>query len=144
MRVITALQLHEFQVQFGIAILSVILARIYELFILFFLRLIDREHWGVRVVHVKKNRPRQNKKKDLSLKQVIFSFCFYFKVTYVSVDGASCNRAMVKSALKNGKKKGKTWTTVNPNVPDGEITWLMDVKVSAVTAQESAVKFRIK
>ena len=62
MRVITALQLHEFQVQFGIAILSVILARIYELFILFFLRLIDREHWGVRVVHVKKNRPRQNKK----------------------------------------------------------------------------------
>ena len=65
-------------------------------------------------------------------------------MTYVSVDGASCNRAMVKSALKNGKKKGKTWTTVNPIVPDGEITWLMDVKVSAVTAQESAVKFRIK
>ena len=48
------------------------------------------------------------------------------------------------SALKIGKKKGETWTTVNPTVPDGEITWLMDVKVSAALAQESAVKFGIK
>ena len=48
------------------------------------------------------------------------------------------------SALKIVKKKGETWTTVNPNVPDVEITWLMDVKVSAAPAQESAVKFRIK
>ena len=76
MRVITALQLHEFQVQFGIAILSVILARIYELFILFFLRLIDREHWGVRVVHVKKNRPRQNKKKEAEASNIFFLFLF--------------------------------------------------------------------
>ena len=50
-------------------------------------------------------------------------------MTYVSVDGASCNRAMIKSALGAGKKKGKVWTTRNPNVENGEITWIMDVKV---------------
>ena len=45
------------------------------------------------------------------------------------MDGASCNRAMIKSALGAGKKKGKVWTTRNPNVENGEITWIMDVKV---------------
>ena len=110
---------------------------------LFSLRLIDLEQKDASVVRVMKTGPCRNKK-TWFFTAASNIFYLLFKVPYVSVDGASWNKAMVKSALKIGKKKGETWTTVNPNVPDGEITWLMNVKESAAPAQESAVKFRIK
>ena len=81
---------------------------------LFSLKLIDLEQKDASVVRVMKTGPCWNKK-TWFFTAASNIFYLLFKVPYVSVDGASWNKAMVMSALKIGKKKGETWDYCEPD-----------------------------